>query len=108
MMGTVEETRVALAKELQSLLAVAGLPEERELIGRKFAFTYNTTRISGTILGIKIRKEWSGCYFSLITTHLQLCSDDEQARIYFNSPMWNISFTSRGPGATFFGEFELL
>jgi hypothetical protein len=118
-------TSIALAKELQSLLEEAGLPEERELIGRKFAFTYITAkdrepgsgeivRVSGTILGIQICNKLH-C-LSLMTTPLP-----ERRTLYTFKPgiyfhgigrngKWEISFIRQDiyEVEEFDGELELL
>lgn len=121
------EVKAALKKELQSLLAEAGLPKESELIGRKFAFTYITAknrepgvgdvvRVTGTILGIHICNRLKN--FALVTTPLpqRRTSHTFEPAINFYgggsnySGSWRISFLREDINEVenFNGEFELL
>ena len=125
--------KAALVTKLQSLLTEAGLPEERELIGRKFALTYEVVqtkgggmdglvRVSGTIHGIESGSEFDG--FSLITSSLprKRSSDIASPSISFgvngrrNPQPWSIHFRHHNnegrydssQNEVFFGELDLL
>ncbi|MDO8590125.1 MAG: hypothetical protein Q7R69_02535 [bacterium] len=125
------QAREALGRKLQSLLTEAGLPEERELIGRKFAFTYEMVvpkgwgeeglvRISGTIHGIELHGNSNG--FTLITSQLprQWTRDTVTPSISFGinrqpAPWSIIFYHNDGEGKPdinlhemFFGDLELL
>jgi hypothetical protein len=115
---------MTLTEKLAALLTEAGLPSERELFGKPFAFTYRDdngkmVRISATITGFQLSERFFKTFELQTSSTSRIAMELLPALIRFtganmgSSPLWVITYRvdpmcPNGETEHHKGEFELL